>query len=209
MVLPEPRLYFIADPSRCPPGHFLSRLQAVIDAGVSWVQLRAKGLAAQESRALAAQALAITRPAGARLLLNGDPAQVAALGADGLQLSAAQLAHLAGQRRQADWGLLGASCHDAAELAAAAAVGCDFALLSPVFPTATHPGAPALGLERFAGLVRQAALPVLALGGITPARATAALAHGAAGVAVLGGILEAPDQREAVTAYLAALASAS
>jgi thiamine-phosphate pyrophosphorylase len=39
--------------------------------------------------------------------------------------------------------------------------------LSPVFPTASHPGAPALGIVRWAGLAHQAGLPVLALGGVS------------------------------------------
>lgn len=103
---------------------------------------------------------------------------------------------------------LGASAHDAAELARAAAAGADYATLSPLFPTASKPGATALGLEVFARLVAGAALPVLALGGIGPARVAAALDAGAAGVAVQGAVTRASDPAAAVAAMRQALEAA-
>ncbi len=66
-----------------------------------------------------------------------------------------------------------ATAHDMAELGQAARLGADAALLSPVFPTATHPGGATLGPVRFRLLARQAQLPVIALGGMTKNRARA------------------------------------
>lgn len=64
-----------------------------------------------------------------------------------------------------------ATAHDMRELGLAARLGADAALLSPVFATATHPGGGTLGGVRFRLLARQAKLPVIALGGMTAARA--------------------------------------
>lgn len=64
-----------------------------------------------------------------------------------------------------------ATAHDLAELGLAARLGADAALLSPVFPTRSHPGAAALGPVRFRLLARQARLPVIALGGMNAQRA--------------------------------------
>lgn len=64
-----------------------------------------------------------------------------------------------------------ATAHGAGELALAARLGADAALLSPVFPTATHPGGATLGPARFGLLARAAPLPVIALGGMTASRA--------------------------------------
>jgi len=64
-----------------------------------------------------------------------------------------------------------ATAHDLAEIGLAARLGADAVLVSPVFPTATHPGAPVLGAARFRLLARQSPLPVIALGGMTAARA--------------------------------------
>jgi len=72
----------------------------------------------------------------------------------------------------------------------AARAGADAALLSPVLPTASHPGARVLGAVRFAALCARAPLPVYALGGI--GRGTARRLHGArvAGIAAIGGVIE-------------------
>ncbi len=66
-----------------------------------------------------------------------------------------------------------ATAHDLRELGLAARVGADAALLSPVFPTRSHPGGGTLGAVRFRLLARQAALPVIALGGMNARRARA------------------------------------
>lgn len=206
MNLPNPPLYLIADPARCPAGRFMSTLEQALSAGVRWVQLRAKTLDQAAYLSLAAEVLALARTYDAKLLLNGDPAMLDEMAADGIQLSANRLAAMQSKAQEPHLGLWGASCHDLAELQAAEVAGVDFALLSPVYPTASHPGAPTLGLTRFAELARQTRMPVLALGGLSPARVPELMTAGAAGIAVLGGILEAEDPQQAVAAYLAALA---
>ena len=70
-----------------------------------------------------------------------------------------------------------ATVHDLHELALANRMGADAALLSPVFPTRSHPGAKVLGPLRFRLLARHAAMPVIALGGMD-ARAARRLGWG-------------------------------
>ena len=105
----------------------------------------------------------------------------------GLHLSARALAALGERPGLAD-DLVGASCHDAEELARAAALGLDYALLSPVRATASHPGLPPLGWTRFAELVDPAPLPIFALGGLAPADLSDAFRHGAQGIACIRGL---------------------
>lgn len=64
-----------------------------------------------------------------------------------------------------------ATAHGLAELGLAARLGADAVLLSPVFPTRTHPGGAVLGPVRFRLLARHSRLPVIALGGMTAERA--------------------------------------
>lgn len=59
-----------------------------------------------------------------------------------------------------------AAVHDAEEMAHANHAGADAAMVSPVFPTNTHPGARPLGAERFHALAALAEMPVIALGGM-------------------------------------------
>ena len=82
-------------------------------------------------------------------------------------------------------GWLAASCHDAEELAMAARIGCDFATLSPVLPTSTHPDSVALDWRGFAELAAQASIPVYALGGMSPRHDADARRHGARGIAAI------------------------
>jgi 8-oxo-dGTP diphosphatase len=82
---------------------------------------------------------------------------------------------------------VGASCHDAAELARAAELELDFVALGPVLPTTSHQGAAHLGWERFQHLIADYPLPVFALGGLTPADLETARRCGAHGIALRSG----------------------
>jgi thiamine monophosphate synthase len=103
-------------------------------------------------------------------------------------------------------GLLGASCHSAAEVDAAFAAGVDYALLSPVWRPTSKPGdlRSPLGPDRFVAMA--AGRPVLALGGLTPARHHALRARGAHGSALLGPLFGSSVQAaaEALRAFLRA-----
>lgn len=124
----------------------------------------------------------VARAAGVAVMLNGSPSQAARLGFDGAHLNSRRLQQL--RRRPAGLhGWLAASCHNAAELALAARLPVDFAVLSPVRATPSHPGHGALGWDGFAALVAEAPFPVYALGGMTPADVKTAREHGGQGVA--------------------------
>jgi thiamine-phosphate pyrophosphorylase len=109
----------------------------------------------------------IARARGHRVILADSALTAREWGADGiygaprsLYPRSAGLIHLA-------------TAHDMAELGLAARLGADAVLLSPVFPTRTHPGARVLGPVRFRLLARQSALPVIALGGMSARKARA------------------------------------
>lgn len=115
------------------------------------------------------------------LLVSHDIELARKLGV-GVHLSAQQLRALR-ERPLVKGGWVGASCHGADELARAAELGVDFATLSPVCVTASHPDATPLGWQRFAALVAAAQLPVYALGGVGPGDLEHARTAGAQGVA--------------------------
>lgn len=144
-------------------------------------QLRMPDASREDVRCAAAAWLAGEPSMHGRLLVNHDIGLARELGV-GVQLRAAQLRELRERPLPAaSW--VGASCHDAEELELAARLGADFATLSPVRTTASHPGARPLGWERFAALVADARLPVYALGGVGPADLERARDAGAQGVA--------------------------
>ena len=75
-----------------------------------------------------------------------------------------------------------ATAHSLREIGAAVRARADAVLLSPVYPTRTHPGGKALGAVRFLCLARRSPLPVFALGGMTRARAARLPVHGWAAI---------------------------
>ena len=88
-----------------------------------------------------------------------------------------------------DWqGLLAASCHSAEELQMAGKIGVDFATLSPVLPTGSHPDARPLGWETAADLIAQVNYPVYLLGGMDDSMLEKAFAIGAQGIAGISGL---------------------
>lgn len=163
---------------------FLARLDVALANGLRLIQLRDKSLPEAERLALAQETVRRAHRHGAHVLVNGPLELARVVGADGVHLDAVAAAqHIA--RPDCEW--VGVSCHDAGELAHAAAIGADFALLSPVLPTQTHPGAPTLGWDCFAELAAACPIPVYGLGGLERSDVALAQSHGAHGVALLRG----------------------
>jgi 8-oxo-dGTP diphosphatase len=177
-----PDLYAISNVEDLGEAEFMKRLEAALQNGLRLVQLREKSYSREALRELALQMMPLIREYEARLIINADIELVKEVGADGVQLTGAQLAEL-GERPDVEW--CAASCHNVEELRRAEALGCDFALLSPVLATQSHPGAPHLGWENFTAIAAGASIPVYALGGLTHADMKIAWQHGAHGIALL------------------------
>lgn len=182
-ALELPDVYAISNVAGLGEAEFLKRLEVRLGEGLRLVQLREKQLDGDALRALARRAVALAHRHGAKLLVNGDVELARAVGADGVQLTSRQLAE---STQRPDVGWCAASCHSPEELRRAEALGCDFALLSPVLPTNSHPGAPHLGWPQFAELAGGASIPVFALGGLQHDDMACAWRHGAHGLALLG-----------------------
>lgn len=175
-----PRLLLLSDPRRLPdPRPVAARLPR-------GAAVLARGLSPAVLPALAR----LCRARGLLLLVSGDGRAALASGA-GLHVPdrapTRGLLPVLLRRRGAGRGVaLSCAAHGRAGLARARRLGADWVLLSPAFPTASHPGAPALGPLRWAGLARAARRPVVALGGITPASARRLPPRAAAGLAAIG-----------------------
>lgn len=181
-ALELPALYAISNVRELGVEEFMRRLEAALHNGLRLVQLREKNYSREALRELALKMLPLMRQYDARLIINADIALVQEIGADGVQLTGVQLADMK-SRPEVDW--CAASCHNVEELRRAEGLGCDFALLSPVLPTQSHPGAPHLGWENFAAIAAGSSIPVYALGGLTHGDMRAAWQHGAHGISLL------------------------
>ncbi|WP_316976000.1 thiamine phosphate synthase [Shumkonia mesophila] len=181
-----PPLILVTDAARLPdPAATIRRLPR--GAAVILRHYDAPGRAA-----LARRLAALCRRRGVRLLIAGDWRLAAAVGAGGVHLPEAAArrgppARGGGGLRRPGF-LVTAAAHSPAALWRAAKAGADAALLSPVFPTASHPGAAGIGAIRFVAWCRRSPLPVYALGGIDRHSARRLKGTGAAGFAALGAL---------------------
>lgn len=183
-ALKLPSVYGITHAAELGEREFVRRLERALAGGLKLVQVREKGLGPDALRGFAQTVVKVAHSAGARVLINADAEVAARSGADGVHLTSAQLARL--DRRPAAE-LVGASCHDAAELARAQALGADFAVLGPVRATPSHPGTAGIGWDAFAELLKDNPLPVYALGGLWQADLEAAYRCGAHGISMMRG----------------------
>ena len=165
---------------------WLRALTRAVSDGVSLVQVRAPELPRCALLSLCEAAIGCCGNA-ARVVVNGDASLALQAGAHGVHLDSRRLWQTR-TRPLASGMLVGASCHDAADLARAAALDADFALLGPVAATATHPGAVPLGWGAFEALAARALLPVYALGGLAPDDVGTALRRGGQGIAAIRGL---------------------
>lgn len=185
--LRQPAQYWISPESVARPAVLAAWFSAAAAAGARRLQLRVPTIGGAARTALARHAAERARALGMELLLNArgpeDLELAGALGC-GAQLSRTLLMRL---DQRPPLACVGASCHEPVSLRQAESLGCDFALLSPVLPTRSHPDALPLGWSGFSLLRARTALPVYALGGVGPADLAAARAAGAQGVAGIRG----------------------
>lgn len=181
-ALQLPVKYAISNADELGTERFLSKLHTQLEAGLRLIQVREKRLSPEAFRELAQQVVVMAHHFGARVLLNSDQMLAQQVGADGVHMTSMQLEQCSERPKLA---LCAASCHSLQELKRAESLGCDFALLSPVLPTQSHPGSAHLGWEKFASITEGSSIPVYALGGLTDADMTTAWHFGAHGIALL------------------------
>ena len=182
-ALDLPDTYALTNVSQNGVDREFARLSAALRDGLRLIQIRDKDLPKESRRAWAEKVMALARRFEKTVVMVNDDEELAhAIAAPGIHLSSQRLRQL-DKRPAFPW--VAASCHDEEELAHAAALGLDFAVLSPVLPTASHPKAPGLGWPVFAKMIENSPIPVFALGGMRPDQLDVARAHGAHGIASL------------------------
>ena len=178
-------------------GDFLAQIERVAAMEMAdWIIVREKDLRVEECRTLFAKVARIVHKGGKKCLAHGRIAlgMMSELGADGIHLPLDVLREwrAASGRQSGGEGavqLVGASAHSAAEIAEAAALGADYATLSPIFATACKPGVAPLGTAALAAACKASPLPVFALGGIGMDKFDACIEAGAAGCCMMSELM--------------------
>ena len=183
----------------------LSWLRRLVPLGVRTLQLRLKDAPPDEVRRQIRESLSVCRAAGCQLIVNDYWQDAIALGADFVHLGQEDLVDADIAAIKAARLKIGLSTHDEAELAVALAAKPDYIALGPVYETKLKamPWAPQ-GLDRVGAWKKSiGALPLCAIGGITPERAAGVVAAGADSVAVITDFITHAEPEARVANWLA------
>ena len=208
--LPERVLCLVTDLQLAGGSQSLLRVIAsAARGGVNMLQVRARELAVEELARLASDARTVAE-GRALIVVNGSLEAAIESKADGIHLpeqfadaqDVAEAAHGRGL-------IVGRSVHSTESASRAVAEGADYLFMGTVFASRTHPGGTVCGPEGVQKAVNTAAgVPVMGIGGITPANATSVMRSGARGVAVIGAIIGAPNATAAARRLSTAISSA-
>jgi thiamine-phosphate pyrophosphorylase len=204
----EPRLYAILDAGSLQGRSPESVCANLLEAGVRWFQYRDKAGSSRQMFEAAASLVPVIHAAGGRLIVN-DRADVAAVaGADGVHLGQDDLTVDEARRVLKPGQIVGCSTHTLEQLRRADASAADYLAYGPIFATGSkHRPDPVVGLEGLAAARKVTSKPLVAIGGITVENARAVIEHGADAVAVIAGLLSAPDLEARARQFLDVLSA--
>lgn len=194
-------LYAIT-PEQLDTARLLQQVRAALAGGAAVVQYRSKSQDVALQHEQASELLALCHAFDVPLIVNDSLRLADLAGADGVHLGRED-----GSLRQARIVLgaekmIGVSCYNNLELALEAeAGGADYVAFGSFFPSATKPGAVAAPLELLQQARKRLHVPIVAIGGITPDNAPVLIEAGAAAVAVISGLFDAPDIELAARQY--------
>lgn len=201
-----PRLYAIIDPARLGGRAPAAAARALISADVRLIQYRDKHASSRQLYETCTELRRLLHAAGCRLIVN-DRADVARTAeADGVHLGQADLPVELARRVLATGQWLGCSTHSLEQVVEADGTTADYIAFGPVFPTASKENPdPVVGLEGLRQARRATRKPLVAIGGISLQNAREVFAAGADSVAVIGGLLDAPDLEQRAREFLSTL----
>lgn len=202
------RLIVITDDALAAPRSSEQVVEAALEGGARMIQLRDKGATARRLLARARALRDLVHPKGGMLIVNDRLDVALAAGADGVHLGPDDLPVAAARRVAPPGFVIGYSTDDPVEARRAEREGADYLGCGAVYATASKADAgDVIGPGRLDEVAGAVGVPVVGIGGITPARAAEiAASTRAAGVAVIAAVMDAPDPLVATRALLAPFA---
>lgn len=196
-------LVLVTNRKLCGPRALSDVIAEALEGGADWVILREKDLPAAELSALA-EKIKGAMPASSRLIIHSNLQVAQGPLSDGVHMTFGDFLALekADVARITESGkALGVSIHSVDEAVRASDGGATYLLAGHIFETACKAGVPGRGLEFLTSVCERVSVPVIALGGITPDNGSLAYRHGAAGIAVMSGVMSADSPKSAALAY--------
>ena len=197
-------LYVITDSQLIPGPRLADSVARAIAGGAVMVQYRDKQHTAAQRAREAATLAGLCQRHGVPLIINDDIELACHVGAAGVHLGAADAAPGHARDRLGDEAIIGVSCYNRLENARQAQdAGASYIAFGRFFPSPTKPDAVQARPALLADARRELALPLAAIGGITPENGTELVAAGADLLAVIHGVFGAADVTATARRYAA------
>lgn len=180
-------------------------VRAAVAGGVDTVQLREKHASDRERYHIAREVREFTREAGVTFLVNDRIDLAQAVDADGVHLGDDDLPVSVARELLGDERLIGRSVSTVEGAREAARAGADYLGVGAVYATETKAMAESIGPQRVRAITETVDVPVVGIGGVTPANAREVIEAGATGVAVVSAITAAADPEAAARRLRAAV----
>ena len=197
-------LYAITDSQLIPPGELTQRVSLAIAGGAVMIQYRDKGPAASTDIDEVVSLAALCRQQGIPLIINDNVELAAEVGAAGVHLGREDTSLQAARARLGTAAIIGISCYNDLQRARQAVkAGADYVAFGRFFTSRSKPGAVPADPGLLTRATTELAIPVVAIGGVTPANGPTLLAAGASLLAAIHGVFGQPDIEAAAQHYAA------
>ena len=191
--LSECRLYGILDLGYVRKSDAIHAAEAMIKGGVDLIQLRGKNQSIEELVELAAELHELTAQSFTPLIVN-DHAEVASkVPVEGVHVGQDDDSIEVVRRKAGRAVVVGKSTHSLGQARAAQREGADYIGFGPIFATPTKPDYRPIGLKEINRVHLDVTVPIFCIGGIKIDNLEQVIAAGAHRVAIVSGLLKAPD----------------
>jgi|TARA_B100000530_G_scaffold17906_2_gene11975 thiamine-phosphate pyrophosphorylase len=185
----------VTDESYLTDMNFYNKIDMAVKAGLDIVQVRSKSASTIQLYELAHK-IRILFPS-IKLIINNNIEVALAVNAEAIQLSESSMSPEAVRFKIENRLYIGKSVHSLDAAINAEKSGVDYLIVGTIFPSNSHPGFTASGVDLIKNITSSVSIPVLGIGGITHKNSDSVINNGAFGVAVIGEILHANDVYQA------------
>lgn len=195
-------LYAVTDRRWVGKGTLMDQVKAALDGGVTFVQLREKGLDYGNFLKLAVDVKNLTDRYGVPFVINDNVDIAVACGADGIHVGQSDLNAELARQKLGIGKIIGVSTTTVEQSVLAEKQGADYLGVGAMFPTNTKLNADLVSIQTLKDICQSVSIPVVAIGSIKPQNILSLSGTGIAGVAVVSAIFAQSDIRKSTQELL-------
>ncbi len=198
IIDPNLKICLITPPDIGSPDLFYPRFEEALSHGIRFVQFRNKQLTKKEGFRVASRLSELCRQYRSLFIVNDEIDMALALDSDGIHIGQQDFPLDLTRNLMGPGKIIGVSTHSFQQAAEAESGGADYIGFGPVFYTPSKENRDRVSLETLKLIRKEVAIPIFAIGGISPTNVSSIFAAGASGIAVIFSIWNEPSVGKAV-----------